>query len=97
MNIRIVCAAVRFINFDNPDKTVTLVGARHYDSWMQAQIENLPHSDDTTKMVQGFIDQRGNFYTRTEAWKIAESEGQIIRRCGGDTKDGGTLWSENLY
>jgi hypothetical protein len=44
---------------------------------------------------QGFIDQYGKFYSRKAAWKIAEKEGQIIRRCGGD--EDGTLWSENLY
>jgi hypothetical protein len=46
---------------------------------------------------QGFIDQFGKYYTRTEAWKIAEAMGQIRYRCGGDTANGGTLYSENLY
>ena len=46
---------------------------------------------------QGFIDSWGVFYNRQDAWKIAEENNQIIRRVGGDTKDGGTLYSENLY
>lgn len=46
---------------------------------------------------EGFIDQHGNFHTRQQAWKIAEANGQIIHRCGGDTANGGTLYSENLY
>lgn len=46
---------------------------------------------------QGFIDRFSKFHTRVEAWKIAESAGQIRRRVGGDTTNGGTLYSENLY
>lgn len=50
-------------------------------------------------LSQGFIDQFNNFYTRKEAWIIAETNGQIIRRVGGDMSlDGeGKLFSENLY
>lgn len=98
-NLRIVCAATRFININDPSKSYTLIGARHMDSWMQEQIKRSAalSNDDTHKIVQGFIDQRGNFYTRTEAWKVALAENQIIRRCGGDASNGGTLYSENLY
>lgn len=98
-NNRIVCAATRFININDQSKSYTLIGARHMDDWMREQIARsaAASNDDTHKIVQGFIDQRGNFYTRTEAWKVALAEGQIIRRCGGDATDGGTLYSENLY
>lgn len=54
-------------------------------------------SEEDWSWDAGFIDQFGNFHTRTEAWKIAEAAGQIFRRCGGDTVNGGTLYSENLY
>jgi len=43
------------------------------------------------------IDNKGVFLSRTEAWKVAEAAGQIIRRVGGDETNGGTLYSENLY
>lgn len=85
---RIVCAANRFEN--GP----MLVGARHFDQHMCVQAEYMgirgsePHE-------QGFIDQLGKFYSRKAAWVVAQSQGQIIRRCGGD--EDGTLWSENLY
>jgi hypothetical protein len=46
---------------------------------------------------QGFVDQKGNFLSRTEAWQVAQTANQIIRRVGGDTANGGTLYSENLY
>lgn len=89
---RIVCAANRL------EGHVLLLGARHWDSWMHDSYHKLGLSSEKSfKCEQGFIDNRGNFLTRTEAWKIAEAAGQIIRRCGGDTIDGGTLYSENLY
>jgi hypothetical protein len=92
---RVVCAANR-----NPFGRIVL-GARHYDEQMHKQIKQMKdHGDETwykAKIEQGFIDQFGKFMTRTEAWKVALAAGQIIYRCGGDTIDGGTLFSENLY
>ena len=41
---------------------------------------------------QGFVDFRGEFLTREEAWAIAEREGQLRRRTGST----GTLYSEDL-
>jgi hypothetical protein len=46
---------------------------------------------------QGFIDQKGKFLNREEAYVIAEAAGQVIgkvipRRCGRPE-----LYSENLY
>lgn len=102
MNSRIVCAANRC------DVTKRIViGIRHYDGVMQDQIANLQIAMEETnhfaktpfedKVTQGFIDQYGNFYNRQEAWKIADQNGQILRRVGGDSTNGGTLYSENLY
>ncbi|HEX7911763.1 MAG TPA: hypothetical protein VF534_27230 [Paraburkholderia sp.] len=83
---RIVCAANR--------KAFTghiVLGIRHWDAFMRGI-----HSEGDP-VDQGFIDNRGNFLSRTEAWKVAETAGQIIRRVGGDDAGGGTLYSENLY
>jgi hypothetical protein len=92
MNRRVVCAANKHTN------GVILLGARHWDAYMRDQFFERKASDATSHdFEQGFIDNRGNFLTRTEAWKIAEVAGQIISRCGGDTTNGGTLFSENLY
>lgn len=83
---RIVCAANR--------KRFTgevVLGIRHWDAFMhKMETEGDP-------VDQGFIDNGGNFLSRTEAWKVAEAAGQIIRRVGGDESNGGTLYSENLY
>ncbi len=87
---KIVCAANLF------DDGVIVIGARHYDTIMHATIDLL---GDKIKgrPIQGFIDKFGVFHTRKEAWKIAVQADQIFRRCGGDDKDNGTLYSENLY
>lgn len=90
---RIVCAAIR----DEDGQVV--VGPRHMDKTMRETIMNLKDSDSNRWRCaeQGFIDQFGKFYTRTEAWQVAEKNNQIHRRCGGDSANGGTLYSENLY
>lgn len=93
---RIVCAAIRTKSYG------ILVGPRHLDATMRAPMELMNiiaperHVPDEFE-DQGFIDQYGEYYSRTEAWKVAEAAGQIAHRCGGDTRDGGTLFSENLY
>lgn len=87
----IVCAANRLPNGH------LLLGARHWDQKMRDQYKLSGSEDIVDFDNQGFMDQRGNFLTRTEAWKVAEKAGQIRYRCGGDEADGGTLYSENLY
>ena len=86
INQRIVCAANRY----EPTGRIIL-GARHWDDFMRAQVNGEGYGG---KWEQGFIDNRRMFLTREEAWIIAEREGQIVRRCGGD---GVQLFSENLY
>jgi len=88
MEQRIVCAAER-----HKLTKQLILGVRHSDELMHTQI-------DTTfnhNWESGFVDNRGQFLTRTEAWKVAHEADQIIRRCGGDDTNGGTLYSENLY
>jgi hypothetical protein len=86
MDKKIVCAANRK-NFTGE----IVLGIRHWDAFMRKM------ETEGDPVTQGFIDNSGNFLSRTEAWKVAEQAGQIIRRVGGDTSDGGTLYSENLY
>jgi hypothetical protein len=94
-NSRIVCAANK-VRLGN-GKTIIIAGARHWDNIMHQVVNNI--EDEIVDEIQGFIDQYGNFYNRLEAWIIAETNGQIIRRVGGDmTLEGnGRLFSENLY
>ncbi len=92
MEQRIVCAANRVNNH-------IICGVRHYDSIMHGMFNFIALSKYKTdaEVEQGFVDNSGKFLSRTEAWVVAEKANQIIRRVGGDTADGGTLYSENLY
>lgn len=83
----VVCAAIRNAAYE------VICGPRHFDAVMRAQI-----SGQSWKGAdQGFVDQFGEYLTRQEAWNVAEAAGQIRYRVGGDDREGGTLYSENLY
>ena len=83
---RVVCAAMR-----KEGRIIT--GARHYDKIMRAQMGASEGVEWWKNCQQGFIDQFGDFIDRSEAWKIAEHQGQIRR----EVSTPGTLYSENLY
>lgn len=76
---RIVCAAVRTAHYSKDMRTV--LRAMYGDEYQSIVQE------------QGFLDARGEFLTRTEAWTRAKATGQIIRDVGTE----GELHSENLY
>lgn len=91
MQNRIVCAA-------NRCGSIIVLGVRHYDTIMTRTFEQLNLAKFSWyKAEQGFIDKDGKFLTREQAWKIASDAGQINYRVGGDTANGGALYSENLY
>ena len=94
-NSRIICAANRIILSNG--QIAIVAGARHWDKVMHNVVDCM--DKEMMELEQGFIDQYGNFYGREEAWVIAETNGQIIRRVGGDTtlEGNGRLFSENLY
>lgn len=83
---RVVCAAIR----DASGRIV--LGARHFDHRMVETIRGMTSYAEPWE--QGFIDQRGNFLTRQEAWVIAVEASQIVRDVPGPV---GTLFSEHLY
>lgn len=92
MESRIVCAANML-----EDGTI-IVGARHFDHLMHQQIQNYLKVNgikniNSSKTIQGFIDQFGTFYDREESYVIAERANQIIR----DHDVVGKLYSEHLY
>ena len=87
----IVCAAMR------DTKTGKVIcSVRHWDELSRQRFNSQEEAMDFDD-EQGFVDNKYQFLIRTEAWQVAEAAGQIKRRCGGDTADGGTLYSENLY
>lgn len=83
---RVVCAALRHRRTGK-----VLCGARHYDQIMLQFIENGEYRD----AEQGFIDNYGNFLTRSEAYEIAERNNQFNGREPPRIK--GKLFSEDLY
>ena len=92
---RILCAANRY-------GYVILVGVRHGCDVMENVFDKFEDvhcylDEDCDKVEQGFITSKGRYVSRQEAWKIALDQRQIVRRVGGDTANGGTLYSENLY
>lgn len=85
----IVCAACKC-------EGIIIVSARHYDKLMHKQISQLPEGTWVkNKVVQGFIDQFGDFHTRHEALKIVQQNKQKIdierNKCSKQ------LYSEGLY
>ena len=88
MERRIVCAAIR------NEAGCIICSARHFDHLMNMQVAKSMASWDG-KVEQGFIDQRGEFLSRTDAWKVAWEAKQVRRRVGGDEKC--VLYSENIY
>ena len=87
----IVCAAMR-----DTETGKVICSVRHWDELSRQRFNSQEEAMDFDD-EQGFVDNKYQFLNRTEAWKVAEAAGQIKRRCGGDTADGGTLYSENLY
>lgn len=92
---RVVCAAIRAADGD------VLLGIRHYSMDMHRQIEarsdgkKFAHRHDEN---QGFIDQRGVYMSREEAFQVAEAAGQIYdREACGTGLNGPKLYSEGLY
>ena len=92
---RIVCAANRY-------GRLVIAGVRHGCETMQhihGAFENrhIDMNEDFGEEEQGFLTSKHHFVDRQEAWKIAVEQKQIVRRVGGDSFKGGTLYSENLY
>lgn len=83
----IVCAANRLPN------GVILCGARHWDDIMCEQAVAMGVSDEDVE--QGFINQFGEFRTRSEAMQVVLKSGQSfdIERNKGNLY----LFSEGLY
>ena len=92
---RVVCAAIRAAD------GAVLLGVRHYSQDMHDQIaarrdgEKFKHRHDED---QGFVDQRGVFMSREEAYLVADKQGQVWdRQACGDGLEGRKLYSEGLY
>ncbi|ASZ78967.1 hypothetical protein 2050H1_201 [Serratia phage 2050H1] len=77
---------------------VIITGARHYDRVMHGQLKAFSEDSelrmmDRGEVVQGFIDNQGNFHNREEALVIARAAGQIRFKHPPEYE----LFSEDLY
>lgn len=94
-NRRVVCAAIRAADGE------IMVGIRHYSPDMIRNIEARHDGDKFRHRLdhdQGFVDQWGNWMSRTEAYHLADANGQIIRpECCPPALDEPRLYSEGLY
>lgn len=91
---RVVCAAIR-----HEQTGLIICGARHYDALMRAQILAISEwvvarARGYYACQQGFVNNKGEFMTRDEAWVIAEKAGQLRPH---PSMRPGTLHSEDLY
>lgn len=86
---RIVCAANRHPRMSE----VMVLGVRHCDDLMWYLIQRYVE-DEPFDWIQGFVDNKGIFLTREEAWVVARDAGQILE---GTRVVEGVLYSENLY
>lgn len=98
----VVCAANRFTFVDGTQLVVT--GVRHWDPLMHAQVRALDQSTwaGMVKEEQGFVDNKGKYLSRYEAWNVALSADQVRQLVGNQhmlrSEDASNqLYSENLY
>ena len=101
---RIVCSACQvFVDEkDGTNEDGSLIihevyGLRHYDSFMNKQLNELEpfYKYPLLDYEQGFLTNKGRFVNRKEAMKIAKEQNQIIRLSGSPNSD--ILFSEDLY
>lgn len=84
----IVCAAMKM------DDGLIITGIRHFSPEMRTVMKRVYGMGYYLRVEeQGFVDRRGQFLSREEAWKVAESNGQIRFQVSTP----GTLYSESLY
>lgn len=104
----IVCAAIK-IETEEGKEPIIVCGPRHGDCINHAvqHVKEFHWAEGHDKIECGFVDQDMNFYSRAEAWKIADDAGEIRRPTGWERDysntrkpgigDEAPLFSENLY
>jgi hypothetical protein len=87
---RVVCAAIKKNN-------VLITGPRHFDAVMHTTINQMIDgmADHLGDAKQGFVDQKGIFMDREEAFLVATAAGQIRQKTGNPNSK--ELFSEDLY
>ena len=96
----IACPAIRY-----RESGRTFCGVHHGACVSAAMAAGM--SGSSREFEAGFLDNEQTFLTRSEAWKVADAAGQILRPTGHEQDysrarrpgvgDEGMLFSENLY
>lgn len=90
----ILAAAVKF-RIESTGMEAVLSGARHGDVFAQLAALGFAPKKGYRELAQGFIDHRGRFMDRKEAFEHAAACGQLPSRL---LKEGtGELFSEDLW
>ena len=97
----ILAAAVKF-RIDATGEETVLCGARHGHIFQQLQALGFAPRKGYKELEQGFIDHKGNFLNREEAFRHAVDCGQISsmianERENGERAGGLDLISEDLW
>ena len=94
----LICAAL-LVQVEGLDHTTILPCRRHGDGF--GILKDLGYAPKTKYKVieQGFIDHKGNFLDRQEAWRHARECGQLSQSTEWYKSDGRDceLYSEDLY
>lgn len=94
----IICAAIKLLKRPELTEELVVCGHRHCNCF--ATIHHLePEWRENTLKIQGFIDHKGRFLTRTEAFAHAYDCGQITatEQWYHEDHDQTELYSEDLY
>lgn len=91
-NRKVVCAACKFVARNGT--SIILLGVRHWDVLMSSSYRQI--NVESVREVQGFVDNRGAFLTRTEAMELVKTNGQPfdVSRNGNQDIE---LYSQGLY
>lgn len=93
----IVAAAIKF-HIDKTDKDVVLCGVRHGDCFAQLRDLGFEPKKGYREIEQGFVDNKGNFLNRKEAWHTAAMCMQLsLNDVITETRSDPELFSEDLW
>lgn len=88
----IICAAIKDTRTD-----AVFGGIRHGDIYSAMHDAGITPPKDAA--IEGFLDEKNNFYNRYEAYNIAMTNGQLSATTRQHKRDKGEreLYSEDLY
>lgn len=94
----LICAAVKF-QIEGLDHETIIPCLRHCDAFDIIKDLGYAPKSKYREIEQGFIDNKGKFYNRYEAFLYAREIGQISQTTVQFQEDGGMrqLYSEDLY